>query len=244
MDRAFIAALHKWIAVQTRGRQNRLKQANYHLRKLKAHGRPDDDPDVVRRLDEITCLEAEIEEDSRLQSALDEIELPAPANRAIVVPTAVMSSVPNSPGWPSIGTREPAGGGTTIINNADQDILARRYNGESTAWATEPGVDEFGPTNYKALYRKEEDQPRFQVRDGGLYKLVRLSGCTWVLPKPKVRLDEGQFVGEGVAFLFDCPEFGPGSTWEKVYLARPALVENRGDQWIVIEKGELRESRA
>ena len=116
--------------------------------------------------------------------------------------------------------------------------LVETYNEQPQKWSRKYRPMSFGAANVDEIWRSGGD-PKFAVKEGGIYHLIEDSGRSYVVPEPGLKLQEGYLRSEGLAQLFEVPEFEDGATGIPFLLVSPAVVEQAGEQWRVREKGEL-----
>jgi hypothetical protein len=121
-----------------------------------------------------------------------------------------------------------------------EEALVRVYNSEPENWRRRYRPSSFGAANVDEIWRTGGD-PKFTRKEGGIYHLVEADGRGYVVPEPGLRLQENYFRSEGINYLFTCPNFRPGSSWARILVVSPAVVQENGDRWTVSAKGELRE---
>ena len=118
--------------------------------------------------------------------------------------------------------------------------LVRVYNTEPAKWARQFHPSSFGAANVDEIWRNG-GSPKFTRKEGGIYQLIQDGNRYYVVPELGLRLREGYWRSEGVAYLFDAPQLEPSGNGSLVWLVSPALVEESGDRWSVTQKGEIRE---
>ena len=121
-----------------------------------------------------------------------------------------------------------------------EEALVRVYNSEPENWRRSYRPSSFGAANVDEIWRTGGD-PKFTKKEGGIYHLIEADNRGYVVPEPGLRLQENYFRSEGINYLFNCPNFRPGSSWARILVVSPAIVQENGDRWTVSVKGELRE---
>ena len=122
------------------------------------------------------------------------------------------------------------------VLNEFEKVLVYTYNQEPERWSRKYRPVSFGAANVDEIWRSG-GAPKFTVKEGGIYHLVAESGRFYVVPEPGLKLQESYFRSEGIGELFHCPGLESGAS---LTLVSPAVVEESGERWIVVEKGELR----
>lgn len=121
--------------------------------------------------------------------------------------------------------------------------LVRTYNYEPEKWTRKYRPASFGASNVDDIWRSG-GEPKFTKKEGGIYHLVADSGRSFVVPEPGLKLQGSYFRSEGLGQLFDCSGLEEEAGSGQISLISPAIVEESGERWIVIQKGELRERRS
>jgi hypothetical protein len=121
-----------------------------------------------------------------------------------------------------------------------EETLVHTYNSEPGNWRRSYRPASFGASNVDEIWKTGGD-PKFTRKEGGIYHLVEAENRGYVVPEPGLRLQENYFRSEGINHLFVCCNFRPGASWARILLVSPAVVQEHGDRWTVLEKGELRE---
>jgi hypothetical protein len=121
-----------------------------------------------------------------------------------------------------------------------EEMLVHTYNSEPDKWRRGYRPASFGASNVDEIWKTGGD-PKFTKKEGGIYHLVEDENRGYVVPEPGLRLQENYFRSEGINHLFVCRNFRPGASWARILLVSPAVVQENGDRWTVLEKGELRE---
>ena len=121
-----------------------------------------------------------------------------------------------------------------------EETLVHTYNSEPGNWRRGYRPASFGASNVDEIWKTGGD-PKFTRKEGGIYHLVEAENRGYVVPEPGLRLQENYFRSEGINHLFVCRNFRPGASWPRILLVSPAVVQETGDRWTVLEKGELRE---
>ena len=121
-----------------------------------------------------------------------------------------------------------------------EESLVQTYNAEPGNWRRAYRPASFGASNVDEIWKTGGD-PKFTKKEGGIYHLVEGDNRGYVVPEPGLRLQENYFRSEGLNHLFVCHSFRPGASWARILLVSPAVVQENGDRWTVLEKGELRE---
>lgn len=167
------------------------------------------------------------------ENLLRQIELPeqAPTPAVIEQPPAqeMPPAVDDDTGEPPTHTLTPF-----------EETLVHTYNAEPGNWRRAYRPASFGASNVDEIWKTGGD-PKFTRKEGGIYHLVEGENRGYVVPEPGLRLQENYFRSEGINHLFVCRNFHPGASWARILLVSPAVVQETGDRWTVLEKGELRE---
>jgi hypothetical protein len=132
----------------------------------------------------------------------------------------------------------------TGLRTSSAADLAREYNDDPASMLARRSADSFGAANASALLRGASGPPDLQVMEGGMFRIIRDGEDVFVVPRPKLRLDEALYRCGGTSHLFECPGLTRETLWEKVRLISPAVVRRDGSKWTVIQKGELRSGLA
>ena len=120
--------------------------------------------------------------------------------------------------------------------------LVRTYNDEPEKWTRKYRPASFGASNVDDIWRSG-GEPKFTKKEGGIYHLIADSGRSFVVPEPGLKLQDSYFRSEGLGQLFECPSLETEAGGRHILLVSPAIVEESGERWIVIQKGEIRERR-
>ena len=135
---------------------------------------------------------------------------------------------------------EPSPAPTSL--DSFESKLIKIYNEAPDQWRLQFKPESFGAANVNALFKATYSEADFQIREEGIYDLVRDQTRCLVVPHPGLKLQDLYFNLEAVAELFES-NFERGSVWERILLIRPALVKQSGDRWSVERIGEIREVR-
>ena len=122
--------------------------------------------------------------------------------------------------------------------SAFQREFVALYNAEPAKWARTFRPIDFGAENVNEIWEKG-GEPRFAKKEGGIYNLVDANGTFFVVPEPGLRLQQSYFRSEGLRYLFEVA-LAAEETEPLVCLIRPAMVEESGGRWTILNKGELR----
>jgi phage/plasmid primase-like uncharacterized protein len=135
---------------------------------------------------------------------------------------------------------------TSMELQSEQDLL-RAYR--EPAWQRLSKPQGFGAVNVNELWKAGTNgnpkEPEFGTKEGGIYQLVSVSGKSYVVPEPGIHLTQNYLGSEGFNKLFDTPgiTLTEKDASVKLELMRPALVERAGDQWIVVQRGEVADAQ-
>jgi hypothetical protein len=166
------------------------------------------------------------------ETLLKQIEIPNVASPPPVEPQPTQESLPVV----QDDTEEPS----THTLTPFEESLVHTYNAEPGNWRRAYRPASFGASNVDEIWKTGGD-PKFIKKEGGIYHLVEGENRGYVVPEPGLRLQENYFRSEGINHLFVCRNFCPGASWARILLVSPAVVQENGDRWTVLEKGELRE---